>query len=722
MRAKIRISRVFILLVTIVVLLGNSFLADAEAPYDTYAYSYNGNALKSPHAYIPQERISEFGSCGTLNTPEDMVSDSHRHLIVADKGNDRVVILDESLNTVCTIGGYTDENGNKQTFNNPQGIYAASDGVLYVADSGNGRIVLFDDTYQYIRTIAAPSSDVLPDDFFYQPVAVAADDAGNIYVVSKNTNMGVITFDKTGAFKGFIGAQRVAANAAELFWRMFMTEEQIQRSTSYVPCTYSNLTIDEKGFVYVTSSGIDRYNLYNSRRSSDSTYAPVKKINPNGTDVLRRNGFFAPMGDINFDEYSKGRKNANTADNSSNQTVEPSAIGEITLLPNGMYTLVDTEHSKLFTYDSYGNLLYAFGGEGESVGLYAQLAAAAYIGDTLYTLDSQSNTITVSAKTNYAKLLDEEIYYQEIREYDKANALWGQILEQNNNYDLAYYGMGKIALEKGDYQQAMSYFQMISNKTYYGKAFKFYRQEILNKYGLIAIAVIIILVVLVVKWFKYAKRYNRKARESAAQHTLRSELMYSFFLIFHPFKGFDELKHEKRGSVRSATVLIALGAFSYTIKDTFCGYLSRDVEHSPMLLNTISFLLPLFLWCIANWCLTSLMDGNGKFRDIYIYTAYAITPVILVLIPATIISNFLVSDELSILTMATTMGYIWFGLLLVFGSMTTHEYSFGKNLIVVVLTIIGIGIILFLLILFFNLTGQMIVLVDNIIKEVSYRS
>ena len=54
---------------------------------------------------------------------------------------------------------------------------------------------------------------------------------------------------------------------------------------------------------------------------------------------------------------------------------------------NGMYTLVDKEYSKLFTYDSYGNLLYAFGGEGEALGLFGQLASVACDGDRLLALD-----------------------------------------------------------------------------------------------------------------------------------------------------------------------------------------------------------------------------------------------------------------------------------------------------------------------------------------------
>lgn len=121
-----------------------------------------------------------------------------------------------------------------------------------------------------------------------------------------------------------------------------------------------------------------------------------------GTDVLSRTGFFPPVGDINFDAYTGAK-----------EPVDPSSISEVTLMGNGMYTLVDKEYSKLFTYDSYGNLLYAFGGEGEALGLFSQLASVACDGDRLLALDSLDGSITLFRKTAYGRKVDEVIGYQE---------------------------------------------------------------------------------------------------------------------------------------------------------------------------------------------------------------------------------------------------------------------------------------------------------------------
>ncbi len=691
-----------------------SVLPAAAAAYETYTYSYEGKAQISPNAYIPLYELSAFGEAGALNKPADILADADSgRVFIADKENNRIVVLDEQLDFLQTVDSFVNADGGQDGFNQPQGVFVADTGELYVADTANARLVVFNSDLTYSRTIDAPPADILPENFKYNPKAVAVDGSGRIYVVSQNSNMGVIALDADGSFEGFLGAQRVTPNMAELFWRMFMTDEQIARTSSFVPVEYSNLTIDDKGFVYVTSAEIDRYSLYSAvwSRSTDSSYAPIKKINPSGTDVLRRNGFFPPVGDISFDAYAGA------------DTVEPSQIGEVALLDNNMYALVDTKDSKVFTYDSYGNLLYAFGGTGEALGLYTQLASVAFLGDRMLALDSADGSVTVLEKTEYAGMIDEVIGYQENREFDKAVAKWNEVLGLNNNFDMAYLGIGKTLLEQGDYQEAMDYFRLINNKSYYSRAYKLYRQEILGKVGIVLLLAAGVLVVLVVKFFAFARRYNQRMLVQGRTGTFRSELMYGFYTMFHPFDGFYELKREKRGSLRAASLILAVACGAYLLKYLGACYLEKSVESPPSLISSLlNLLLPVALWCAANWCLTSLMDGKGSMRDIYIACCYALVPMILFMVPASLLSHFLVQEELPLLAFFSGIGTVWSLALVFFGTMTIHDYSFGKNILVTALTIVGIGLILFLLMIFFSLTGRMVALVDNVVKEITFRS
>ena len=640
-----------------------------------------------------------------------MVDEERGLIAIADTGNNRIVLLNRNFEVTGTIGPFTLPNGTEDTFDSPSGVFITEEDWLVVADTNHGRLVVFDKDNRYLRTIDGPPAQVLPENFKYNPISVAVNAAGQFYVVSKNSNMGVMALDGDGGFQGFIGAQRVASNAAQLLWRAFMTEEQLARSVQFVPVEYSSLTIDHKGFVYVTCSSIDRFELYNTihSRSMDSTYAPVKKINPAGTDVLRRNGFFPPAGDINFSPYD------------GEEAVGPSQISKVILLDNGMYMLLDSYGNKLFTYDSSGNLLFAFGGKGEALGLFSRLSAAAAWGDELLALDAETGAITVFRKTAYGALLDEVIGYQENREYDKAQGLWNELLGENNNFDLAYLGVGKALMEKGDLTGAMKYFELINNKLYYSKAYGLYRQEILQRWGLWILLGVLILILLAVWVFRKIAVHNQKTLASPAGSGLRDALLLGFYVIFHPFNGYWALKGEKRGGVRSATILLALACLTQAIAAAASGFLSGD-EEASVGSGVLNLLAPLLLWCIANTCFTSLMDGKGSFRDVYVAVGTSTLPVTLLVLPCTVVSHFLILEELPILAMVTNVAYIWMAALIFFSMITVHDYTLGKNVLVSILTVLGMAFILLLLFIFVSLIGRMISLVSAVGTELSLRT
>ena len=125
--------------------------------------------------------------------------------------------------------------------------------------------------------------------------------------------------------------------------------------------------------------------------------------------------------------------------------------------------------------------------------------------------------------------------------------------------------------------------------------------------------------------------------------TLLKELRYSLYVTVHPFKGYWEIKHERKGSLRTAGILLTL----YILVSVLSGYCTSYLFNPAGGVNfsiykSVATTLGLFfLWCIASWCLTSLYDGEGRFTDILKATAYALVPVTLIqciLIPLSYIS------------------------------------------------------------------------------------
>ena len=145
--------------------------------------------------------------------------------------------------------------------------------------------------------------------------------------------MGVIVLDAQGEFQNFIGSQTVSVSAIELMWRSFMSARQRALTKKNVSTEYNNITIDGDGFVYVTTSSIKETSQYTSIEG-DATYSPIKKLNASGTDVLTRNGFFGPVGEVAIDAIGRSTTEAGVS------RVVDAAIG-----PEGTWSLIDDKRS-----------------------------------------------------------------------------------------------------------------------------------------------------------------------------------------------------------------------------------------------------------------------------------------------------------------------------------------------------------------------------------------
>jgi tetratricopeptide (TPR) repeat protein len=276
------------------------------------------------------------------------------------------------------------------------------------------------------------------------------------------------------------------------------------------------------------------------------------------------------------------------------------------------------------------------------------------------------------------------------REYSLADQDWRDILKRNNNFDAAYVGIGKTLYRQGQYEEAMQYYKDAFETENYSIAFKAWRKAATEKNILWIILVVVIAVVLITKAFGYIGKKNKAGVVKVGKRTLWEEFLYGFYVMMHPFDGFWDLKHEKRGSVRGALCIVALTILSIVYQNVGSAYLfGNQGGRVDVFGPVITVVLVLALWCIANWCLTTLFDGEGNLKDIFIATSYALVPIPLITFPATLATNICSLSEAEFVTLALGIAYVWTGMLIFFGSMTTHGYSMGRNIAICFFTIIG---------------------------------
>lgn len=202
-----------------------------------------------------------------------------------------------------------------------------------------------------------------------------------------------------------------------------------------------------------------------------------------------------------------------------------------------------------------------------------------------------------------------------------------------------------------------------------------------------------------------------------------NSLKYSLYVITHPFDGFWDLKREKRGSLGAAVTILVLVILTSIIKKQNTSFLFNynRLDKLNVLVDIITVFLVYVLWCVANWCLTSLMDGEGKMTDIMIATAYSLVPIVLINLPLVPVSYVITAEEGTFYTVFTVISFLWAGILLLFGTMVTHQYSMKKTILTILCTIVGMAIILFIGLLFFSVIQRIINFIVTIYQELRFR-
>ena len=297
---------------------------------------------------------------------------------------------------------------------------------------------------------------------------------------------------------------------------------------------------------------------------------------------------------------------------------------------------------------------------------------------------------------------------------------WTEILKRNNNFDVAYNGIAAAKYRDKDYEGAMQYYKDASNAEGYSKAFKEVRKDWMSKYFWVVPVVIIAAIVAIAKFAGFASKKNKAIALKVGQKNIKEELLYAFHVIVHPFDGFWDLKHEKRGSVRGSIIILIVTVLAVFYQGIGGGYLYSK-GFSSAVGTLLSILVPLMLWVIANWCLTTLFEGEGTFKDVFVASCYALLPLPLIIIPTTAISNALTLDESALVSMFNGIAFAWVGLLIFFGMMITHDYSLGKSFLTAIGTIVGMVFIMFFAVLFSTLLTKMISFIYGIVEEIQYR-
>lgn len=666
-------------------------------PYESYVYNNDNEPVLIPAPYSVDytisaedidENLSEFAALS------DIFYDGIDRLYLADSGNNRIVITDKQFHLIQVLEGF-DNGGVWETFSSPASVYANAESI-YIADSANGRIVVLDrETWQLDRVLGRPDIPQLADDYVYTPTQLTVDHSGRIYVIADGINRGMIRLEPDGTFTTFFGAPSVDYNIFDLLWRKFATKEQRKQMEQYVPTEYTSLLMDKKGFIYVVSE------------TSQTT--PIAKLNSKGDNVL--NGLSGE--DENWGDVSYLKESGEIA---------ATYFSDVCISGTDTYTILDSRQGKVYVYTSDGYLLYVFGGSGFQKGVFHSANSIEQIDDLLVVADGTKGTVTIFNFTDFGRTVQDAVRSYNDGDYELSEQQWNQVYGYCSNYTPAITGLGKIRIAQGEYKEAMDSLKDVHAYKMYCKAFKANRDVAIRKYfvpACVGIIALFVLYIVLKKQFVKTACY-RKYVES----DFHKKQKYATYAMFHPFDAHWDIKHEKRGDLKTAMQILIAFVVCYAIRAQFSGYVvTKQIrEDVNVPLQVLAVLLLIGFCMIANWCFTTLMSGKGTMKDIVIAICYSLKPYVLLSPILFVMTHVLTVDEALAYTVLDTVSLIWVLGLIFISLLTIHDYTFGKSILSTILTLLGMCIILFLLLLVTSLVQEIWGWFEGIYKELIFRT
>ena len=203
----------------------------------------------------------------------------------------------------------------------------------------------------------------------------------------------------------------------------------------------------------------------------------------------------------------------------------------------------------------------------------------------------------------------------------------------------------------------------------------------------------------------------------------KADFRYALTVLRHPIDEFWEMKRAQKGNVFVASLMVVL-LFLATIFDRQARSFVHNMHYNTPLdvfYELRMLLIPGILFIVANWSITTLMNGKGTAKDIFLATGYSLQPLILMRVVVPLLSYVLSLNDSAYLKIVEIMGWVWFGLMLYIAISQIHEYSLGKTFLTLILTVVAAIIIVLICLLFFSLIQELSGFVYSIYREMFLR-
>lgn len=685
-------------------------------PYDTYTYwtAPGGRGSTSSTAMYEFDRIVSAADLGltAFKDPKDVVTDKNGNVYIMDSGNGRVVVLNPDYTLKTVIDNLT-KDGAALNFTAAEGVFVTKDGKIYIADTENARVIVTNINKEVLDVLTLPDADVIPEDFIYAPCKIAIDSNGYTYILSKGSYYGALLYKPNGEFSGFYGSNSVKTSILGVFQKIyelfFLNDAKKASRVTKLPYSFTDITVDDSDFVY-TSTG--------ATAELSTSMGQLKKLSPGGTNILK-------------DKTTSTVSSAESKNFSDTWGLSVLTVNSRKYRVTDMYTMdVDRDGymygfcrtmGHVFIYDQDCNLLSVFGGGvagGNQEGTFTRGNSIQFNdkNNDILVIDNANLNLTVYKETEYGVCVKKAQKLTNSGSYVEAKPYWEQALEMDRNSQLAYRGLARAALIEEDYELCAEYAKLGFDQDTYASAFKYIRNGWLSDNFVWVFALAVLAIGGLIAFLIYSNKHKVKLIKNPKVEAM-------FHSVVHPFEGAGQIRYYGQGSAALATVCMVLFFLTSVISDMQYGFMYKMFDKSSYdvtfaIIRNFGLVL---LWTVANWGMSTLFEGKGKMKDVYIVTCYALIPLIINNVALTVLSNVILPEEALILSAINFVCTALAIIMLSVGIMTVHEYGFFKFLVMTLIVVFAMLVVVFVLLMIFVLLQQLTGFVSTLYNEIIYR-
>lgn len=650
----------------------------------------DGQPVPAPTGYIQTRSIEgEASSYGLFKNPQDLFLDpTSGNLLVADTGNNRIVVLDQNGALKMELAG------DKAGLNGPEGVFVDPMGDIWVADKGNSRVAVYGPDGAFKTQHTRPDSPYL-EGIDFTPSKIVLDRRGFIYIVTgSENNLGVLVMDSTERFRGFFGRTRIPFNLGRVIGRLVATKEQRAKMLRIQPAPMGNLYLDAAGFIYAVSPVISKDQIQRLNSVGTNVYGEVGTRTGAGKlweKLLGKEGIVFGEPQVTWTWNDRMRM---SVPQTNNPQFVDLAVDEL-----GIVSVIDARNARIYQYDQAGNLLTIFGGAGMSEGfLQKPTSIVAGPNGYLYVLDAGRGNIQVFRPTDLTREMHQASYEYFNGDYNAAAQLWGDIAQRNTNFSLAHSGLGKALMGQKRYAEAMQEYYYAENIYGYSAAFAEFRylwmRARFSWLGLGAIGLV------------------------AAASLAGGRAMESLSRLVAWLRGLKE-----RAGLWAVPVLLALAVLAWMVSLSALSFhfRARRPDEIRLLFESGKILLPWITWCVSAFAVGEIFFGEGTFRKVLIGSAWALWPLIVLAVPVNLITHLISLDEKSLYQVLWVCIYalmLWEFLQVM---RNAHAFEFGQALGVMLLSAVGMVVIWILCGLVYALTAEIVRFIQQLLLEIYVR-